>query len=130
MEKIPIENNSNQKGKGKRILKICLIVNLILLALAVKFIALYDNEKNKEKYSNNNNNNSTREETEPLSLWSDFDKDGPKQILLNYIKTITDESSEDYVPKEERIAVFVFDGTLFQETDPIYCDHKLFMQIF
>ena len=39
----------------------------------------------------------------------------------------TDDYFEDFVPKEERIAVFDFDGTLFQETDPIYLDHKLFM---
>ena len=131
MEKIPIENISNQKGKGKKTLIICLIINLMLLALAIIFIALFAHEKNKnkdkEKNYSNNNNNSTKEETEPLSLWSDFDSEGPKQKLLNYIKIITDESGEDYVPKDDRVAVFDFDGTLFQETDPIYCDHKLFM---
>jgi phosphoglycolate phosphatase-like HAD superfamily hydrolase len=90
------------------------------------FISLYAHEKNKNK-DKHTNNNITKEEKEPLSLWNDFDCYGPKQTLLNYIKTITDEYGKNYVPKEDRIAVFDFDGTLFQETDPIYCDHKLFM---
>jgi len=128
MEKTPIENYGNPKGKGKGNMIICLIINLILLALAITFIALYAHEKDKnKKKDSNNNNNSTNPETEPLSLWSDFDDDGPKKILLNYIKKITDENGVDYVPKEDRIAVFDFDGTLFQETDPTYCDHKLYM---
>lgn len=33
---------------------------------------------------------------------------------------------EKYVPKEDRVAVFDLDGTLFQETDPTYDDWKLF----
>ena len=107
---------------------LCLLINLVLLALAIVFIALYAHEKNKKKDDDkNSNNNSTNIEKDPLSLWSDFDSDGPKQIILNYVKKITDENNVDYVPKEDRIAVFDFDGTLFQETDPTYCDHKLYM---
>ena len=40
---------------------------------------------------------------------------------------ITDENSDLYIPKEDRIAVFDFDGTLFQETDPMYCDYKIYI---
>ena len=130
MEKISIEKYGNPNGKGKKTMILCLLINLVLLALAIIFIALYAHEKKKKKdnkniNSYNGNNNST--ETEPLSLWSDFDNDGPKKIILNYIKAITDENGVDYVQKEDRIAVFDFDGTLFQETDPTYCDHKLYM---
>ena len=35
-------------------------------------------------------------------------------------------SAENYVPKEDRIAVFDLDGTLYQETDPTYDDWKLY----
>ena len=110
----------------KKYLIICLLKNLLLFNLVIKFISLYAQEKNNNK-NKCNNNNSIKKENEPLSLWNDFDSYGPKQIILDYIKTITDEYGKNYVPKEDRIAVFDFDGTLFQETDPIYCDHKLFM---
>ena len=106
-----------------------LIIKFRFISFSYHFysvICSWEKEK-KDSRNSNNDNNSTKIETEPLSLWSDFDNDGPKKIILNYIKEITDESGADYVPKEDRIAVFDFDGTLFQETDPTYCDHKLYM---
>ena len=42
--------------------------------------------------------------------------------LIPYIKNVTDENSQDYIPVEDRIAVFDLDGTLFCETDPVYFD--------
>ena len=115
-----------QKRSSKGILIICFLINLILLALAIVFIALYAHEKKKKKVKNNEINNSTIIINE-LSLWNDRE---PKNKLINFMKKITketDDDFEDFVPKEDRIAVFDFDGTLFQETDPIYLDHKLFM---
>ena len=114
------------KRSSKGILIICFLINLILLALAIVFIALYAHEKKKKKVKNNEINNSTIIINE-LSLWNDRE---PKNKLINFMKKITketDDDFEDFVPKEDRIAVFDFDGTLFQETDPIYLDHKLFM---
>jgi phosphoserine phosphatase len=58
-----------------------------------------------------------------LTLWTD---DAPaKEKLTEYIASITVEGSEDYIPPEDRIAVFDFDGTLFCETDPNYFDYTL-----
>ena len=103
---------------------IFIIIIIILLALAITFIALYAHEKNKTKDKDNNINNNGTVITKELSLWNDRE---PKNILINFMKSITDESNIDFIPKEDRIAVFDFDGTLFQETDPIYLDHKLFL---
>ena len=44
-----------------------------------------------------------------------------KEELQNYMAMITKEG-EDYIPSEDRIAVFDLDGTLFCETDPNYFD--------
>ena len=58
-----------------------------------------------------------------LDLWTD---DAPaKARLTEYMTAITDESSSDFIPVEDRIAVFDFDGTLFCETDPNYFDYTL-----
>ena len=60
---------------------------------------------------------------DPLSLWSD---DAPlKKELVAYVEATTDESSPDFIPVEDRVATFDFDGTLFCETDPNYFDYTL-----
>ena len=66
-------------------------------------------------------NNSKNEKV--LSLWTDSSK--LKSELVEYMNAITDENSSDFIPVENRIAVFDMDGTLCCETDPGYFDHKL-----
>ena len=60
---------------------------------------------------------------EMLSLWNE-DAEARKQLIA-YMEAITDENSADFIPVEDRIAVFDFDGTLFCETDPNYFDYTL-----
>ncbi len=60
---------------------------------------------------------------EILDFWT---KDSEsKEKLIGYIEDVTDEKSKDYIPVENRIAVFDFDGTLFCETDPNYFDYTM-----
>ena len=60
---------------------------------------------------------------DPLSLWSD---DAPlKKELTAYVEAVTDESSPDFIPAEDRVATFDVDGTLINETDPNYFDYTL-----
>lgn len=60
---------------------------------------------------------------EALSLWTADAK--AKEALASYMEAITDENSVDFIPVENRIAVFDLDGTLFCETDPNYFDYTL-----
>ena len=60
---------------------------------------------------------------EMLSLWNE--ESGLRQQLVPYMEAITQEGGADYIPVENRIAVFDFDGTLFCETDPNYFDYTL-----
>lgn len=46
--------------------------------------------------------------------------------LKDYTKKVTDRESQYYIPKEDRIAVFDLDGTLYCETFPIYGEWLLF----
>ena len=58
-----------------------------------------------------------------LSLWND---DAPlRKQLVEYVKAVTDPSSPKFIPVEDRVATFDFDGTLFCETDPNYFDYTL-----
>ena len=60
---------------------------------------------------------------EALSLWTDDAQ--AKDELISYMEAITEEGGADYIPPEDRIAVFDLDGTLFCETDPNYFDYTL-----
>ena len=63
------------------------------------------------------------EDIDALSLWtSDAEA---KKALVSYVENVTDENSHDYIPVEDRIAVFDMDGTILCETDPYYFDHCL-----
>ena len=63
------------------------------------------------------------EEVDMLSLWTAGAES--KEALVAYIESVTDENSPDYIPVEDRIAVFDMDGTILCETDPYYFDHCL-----
>jgi hypothetical protein len=53
---------------------------------------------------------------DPLPSWNDT---APKQAILAFVEKVTKEGSPDFVPAEERIAVFDNDGTLWAEK-PVY----------
>lgn len=63
------------------------------------------------------------EEVDMLSLWTAGAES--KEALVAYVESVTDENSPDYIPVEDRIAVFDMDGTILCETDPYYFDHCL-----
>jgi len=58
----------------------------------------------------------TAGELDPLSSWED---DGAKASVLRFVARVTQAGSADFVPAEERIAVFDNDGTLWPEK-PFY----------
>lgn len=50
------------------------------------------------------------------------------QALTAYMKDITNPKSENYIPVEDRIAVYDMDGTFLCETAPYYFDGMLFLE--
>ena len=61
-----------------------------------------------------------------LSLWTEGS--APKQQLIDYVNAVTDENSPDFIPVEDRIAVFDMDGTLTCETYYTYYDTMMFIE--
>lgn len=53
---------------------------------------------------------------DPLPSWNET---GPKKAIINFVERTTKEGSPDFVPIEERIAVYDNDGTLWAE-QPMY----------
>ena len=60
------------------------------------------------------------------ALFSQWNPDAPsKQALIEYVEDVTDESSPDFIPPEDRIATFDMDGTLMAELAPTYLEVML-----
>ena len=66
------------------------------------------------------------ETADPLTLWNDGT--GAKQSLIDYVTSVTAEGGADYIPAEDRIAVFDMDGTLACETFYTYYDTMMFIE--
>lgn len=49
------------------------------------------------------------------------------QSLKDFVARVTDEASADFVPADERVAVFDLDGTLICETAPTYFEWLLYL---
>ena len=51
-------------------------------------------------------------QSDPLSSWNE----GPaKQSIMTFVQGVADPTGKDYMPPDERIAVFNNDGTLWSE---------------
>jgi phosphoserine phosphatase len=61
-------------------------------------------------------NNSSSLTDSPLAFWNDTPI---KQEIIQFVTNVTNENSPDYVPVNDRIAVFDNDGTLWNEK-PLY----------
>ena len=103
-------------------LKTWRVIAIVAMCVAVVLGGLYISGLSKGK---ENEPVTPDEELSYLLQWND---DAPAKVYLEeYMKEVTDENNENFIPVENRIAVFDLDGTLFCETDPIYFDHMLFM---
>ena len=119
--------NSKKTATTWKIISAVLAVALIAVCCTWGFTAKNgqdapsnDNTAVTEAVSASENKNAV---ADALSLWTES---APlKSELTSYMAAITSESSADFIPVENRIAVFDMDGTLCCETDPGYFDHKL-----
>ena len=51
-----------------------------------------------------------------------------KQKLVDYVKDVTNKSSKNFIPVEDRIAVFDMDGTFLCESAPCYFEWMLYLE--
>ena len=56
--------------------------------------------------------------TKPADFKYWADKSAGKRQIVNYVKDVTNKHSKNYIPVEDRIAVFDMDGTILCETAP------------
>ena len=59
-------------------------------------------------------------------VFADWNEDAPAlNALIEYVEAVTDESSPDFIPVEDRLAVFDMDGTLYGELFPTYLEYYM-----
>ena len=59
-------------------------------------------------------------------IFADWNENAPAlNTLVDYVEAVTDESSPDYIPISDRIAVFDMDGTLYGELFPTYLEYYM-----
>ena len=60
---------------------------------------------------------------DPFAAWNP--KAASLKVLKDYVKTVTDEASRNFIPESERIAVFDLDGTLYGELFPACLEYYM-----
>ena len=117
-----------KKGAGLPWKITAVVLAVALVAVSCTWLFTAKNRNSKQKSAESSAAETTNKVTEPtngdsLSLWTE--KAPLKSQMTEYMKAITDKNSKDFIPVEDRIAVFDMDGTLCCETDPGYFDHKI-----
>ncbi|MBQ7699905.1 MAG: haloacid dehalogenase-like hydrolase [Clostridia bacterium] len=103
--------------KQLKIWRIIAIISLCALLTVSLLYAFCAGNKNRTTKIDGNN---------ALSLWNDGT--GAKKSLIDYVTSVTKEGGTDYIPAEDRIAVFDMDGTLACETFYTYYDTMMFIE--
>ena len=66
------------------------------------------------------------QEYEDEEVFAHWNQDAPAlEALVSFVETATDESSPDFIPEADRIAVFDMDGTLYAELFPTYLEYYM-----
>ena len=86
----------------------------LMFDLGMRYIRLMVSEKKKR----------ANKKANQLSLW--VEGAASKRALVDYVDSVTDPDSPDYIPANDRIAVFDLDGTLYCESDPTWFDFMLY----
>ncbi len=111
----------NWKGISGFIITILLFVAIVLLIIGIKKVdppilkVLFSSKPQSQQAAVIKGN--------ALDLWND--SAGSKTALISFVEDVTKEGSPDFIPVENRIAVFDMDGTFLNETDPYYYDFCL-----
>ena len=68
----------------------------------------------------------TPADVEYEDAFTQWNADAPAlNALLDYVEAVTDPESDDFIPQEDRIAVFDMDGTLMGELYPTYLEYYM-----
>ncbi len=99
-----------------------------LSVLPLLAITLMGCQSNNNTNSNSSTTTTTAQKEDAFKLWSKKASGADCeaiQELKSYVEEVTDETSDSFIPKEDRIATFDMDGTIIGELYPSYFEYNL-----
>ena len=97
---------------------VAVIAMILCLALAIWCVSLVSRNRAETKQPIGDG--------EVLASWASDSV--ARDALISYVSAVTQEGGEDFIPAEDRIAVFDMDGTLTCETYYTYYDTMMFIE--
>ena len=100
------ENNSHSQN--------ILLSSILQIIFSISLIFLFFNIFSSSKKNINYN----------FKYWN-FNSPSLKHII-NYVQDVSNKNSKNFIPKQDRIALFDFDGTIYGEKAPLYIEYYMY----
>ena len=100
------ENNSHSQN----ILLSSIFQIIFSISLIILFFKIYSSSKKNINYN--------------FIYWN-FNSPSLKHII-NYVQDVSNKNSKNFIPKQDRIALFDFDGTIYGEKAPLYIEYYMY----
>ena len=100
------ENNSHSQN--------ILLSSILQIIFSISLIFLFFNIFSSSKININYN----------FKYWN-FNSPSLKHII-NYVQDVSNKNSKNFIPKQDRIALFDFDGTIYGEKAPLYIEYYMY----
>ena len=97
-------------NSSKNLLLISILQIIFFISLIIIFFKNYSFNKKKSKYN--------------FKYWT-LNSPSLKNII-NYVQEVTNKKSKNFIPIEDRIALFDFDGTIYGEKAPLYIEYYMY----
>ena len=107
---ILIQNSNSQINLSSKNLLLSPIFQLLFPIIIIYLVFKYSSKNKRIKFN--------------FKYWT-LDSIALKNII-NYVSNVTNKNSKNYIPKEDRIALFDFDGTIYGEKGPLYIEYYMY----
>ena len=99
-----------KENSSKNLLFTSIIQIILFISLLIIFFQNYSSSKKKSKYN--------------FKYWTS--NSSALKNIINYVQDVTNKKSKNFIPKEDRIALFDFDGTIYGEKGPLYIEYYMY----
>ena len=99
-----------KENSSKNLLFTSIIQIILFISLLIIFFQNYSSSKKKSKYN--------------FKYWTSNSL--ALKTIINYVQDVSNRNSKNFIPKEDRIALFDFDGTIYGEKGPLYIEYYMY----
>ena len=111
---ISVHNNNYSSTENNSHSQNILLSSILQIIFSISLIFLFFNIFSSSKKNINYN----------FKYWN-FNSPSLKHII-NYVQDVSNKNSKNFIPKQDRIALFDFDGTIYGEKAPLYIEYYMY----